>query len=331
MNSNIEKKSIRGVVGSLFKNDVIRTFAILLALIIFLVIARPGTFVTADNFWSTLSQVSVNAILVMGLFLAILTGGINISIGSVAAFSSLITAMMLVSNNAFSSNVVVAVSVGLIVGALVGVFIGFFVAELNLQPYIVTLAAQIIFRGLTMVVSQGQPTSNLGEAFSYIGFKSIGPVPVNVIIMVVLFLIFYYFLEHRRFGRYLYAIGDNKEAARLSGIQVKKDLYIVYLLGGVMSAVAGMVLASRVNSATPIAGTGAEMDAIAAAVIGGASLKGGKGTILGALLGAIIIGVLNNGLVLLGVDVYWTQVVKGLIILVAVSADAISSKRAAKA
>ncbi len=155
-----------------------------------------------------------------------------------------------------------------------------------------------------MVVSQGQPTSNLGEAFSYIGFKSIGPVPVNVIIMVVLFLIFYYFLEHRRFGRYLYAIGDNKEAARLSGIQVKKDLYIVYLLGGVMSRCRRYGLASRVNSATPIAGTGAEMDAIAAAVIGGASLKGGKGTILGALLGAIIIGVLNNGLVLLGVDVY---------------------------
>ena len=317
-------------VKRFLKNDLSRTVVILVVLCLIMSIARPRTFLTFSNLINLVSQISVNGIMVIGLFFAILTGGINISIGSVAAFTSMITAMMLVSSNPFTSNLFVALAVGIGISVIIGVVAGFFIAELGLQAYIVTLALQVMFRGLTMVVSQGIPVSKLGEPFSYIGVKYIGVIPINVIIMMVLFGIFYYILEHTCFGRHLYAIGGNKEAARLSGINPERDIYIVYIIGSVMAAVAGMILASRVNSATPTAGQGAEMDAIAAAVIGGASLKGGKGTILGALIGAVIIGVLNNGLVLLDIDVYWTQVVKGAIILIAVSADAISWKKSGK-
>ena len=319
-----------GFFKKFLKNDLSRTFVILVVLCLIMGIARPQTFLTFNNLINMISQISVNGIMVMGLFFAILTGGINISIGSVAAFTSLITAMMLVSKNPFTSNMAVSLAAGIGISVVVGIIAGFFIAELGLQPYIVTLALQVMFRGLTMVVSQGIPVSKLGNAFSYIGVKYLGPIPINVIIMMALFAIFYYVLEHTCFGRHLYAIGGNKEAARLSGINTKKDIYKVYIIGSLMAAVAGMILASRVNSATPTAGQGAEMDAIAAAVIGGASLKGGKGTILGALIGAVIIGVLNNGLVLLDIDVYWTQVVKGAIILIAVSADAISWKKSEK-
>ena len=314
-------------VKDALKNDLTRTVIILVILCVIMGITCPQTFLTSSNLINLLSQISTNGIYVMGLFCAILTGGINISIGSVAAFTSLITANMLVSSNAFANNVFAAIIAGMAISIVIGIVAGYFIAELGLQPYIVTLALQVMLRGLTMVVSQGVPVSRLGAAFSYIGVKYLGPIPINVIIMLVLFAIFYYVVEHTSFGRHLYAIGGNKEAARLSGINIKKVLYLVYIIGSLMAAMSGMILASRVNSATPTAGQGAEMDAIAAAVIGGASLKGGKGSIVGALLGAIIIGVLNNGLVLLGIDVYWTQVVKGAIIIIAVSADAISVKK----
>lgn len=317
-------------IKDIFKNNLSRTVVILVVLCLIMGIARPQTFLTFSNLINMSSQISVNGIMVMGLFLAVLTGGINISIGSVAAFTSLITAMMLVNENPFMSNMAVALAAGIGISVLIGIVAGFFIAELNLQAYIVTLALQVMFRGLTMVVSQGMPVSKLGNAFSYIGVKYLGPIPINVIIMLVLFAIFYFILEHTAFGRHLYAIGGNKEAARLSGINTNRDIYMVYIIGSVMAAISGMILASRVNSATPTAGIGAEMDAIAAAVIGGASLKGGKGTILGALIGAVIIGVLNNGLILLSIDVYWTQFVKGAIILIAVSADAFSQKKSAK-
>ena len=327
--SMTEKKD--NLLGKLLKNDLLRTVSILFVLCLILSIARPQTFLTFSNLINVTSQISVNAIMVMGLFLAILTSGINISIGSVAAFTSLITSIMLVSENPFASSFPVALITGLAVGALIGVIAGFFIAELELQPFIVTLGLQVVIRGLVMVVSGGMPVSRLGETFSFIGARHLGPIPINVIIMMGIFVILWYVLTHTTFGRHLYAIGGNKEAARLSGIKTKRNIYIVYIIGSVTAAIAGMILASRVNSATPTAGIGAEMDAIAAVVIGGASLKGGKGTILGALIGAFIIGVLNNGLVLMDVGVFWSQVVKGAIILLAVSADAITSRKSGKA
>lgn len=311
-------------------NDLSRTLIIFLLLCVALGIARPATFLTVSNVINVLSQISVNGIVVIGMTFILLTGGIDISVGSVAAFTSLITAMMLVSGNPFGSNIVVALAAGIGTGILIGAVSGFFISKIELQPFIVTLAMMTIFRGMTMVVSQGNPVSQLGETFSFIGVKYLGPIPINVLIMISLYAIAYYVLEHTCFGRYVYAVGGNKEAARLSGINTTKIIMGIYMICAATASIAGMILASRVNSATPTAGIGSEMDAIAAAVIGGVSLTGGKGKIAGALIGAFIIGVLNNGLVLLNIDVYWTQVVKGIIILLAVVADMLSKRKTAK-
>ncbi len=321
---------VQSVLKKFINNDLSRTLIIFLVLCIALGIARPATFLTTSNLINVLSQISVNGIMVIGMTFILLTGGIDISVGSVAAFTSMITAMLLVSKNPFGSNIVVALIVGIGVGVLIGALSGFFVSKIELQPFIVTLAMMTIFRGMTMVISQGNPVSQLGDAFSYIGVKYLGPIPINVVIMIAFYALAYYILEHTCFGRYVYAIGGNKEAARLSGINTTKIIFGIYMICAATASIAGMILASRVNSATPTAGNGTEMDAIAAAVIGGVSLTGGKGKILGALIGAFIIGVLNNGLVLLGIDVYWTQVVKGVIILLAVVADMLSKRKAAK-
>jgi len=318
------------VFKKFMNNDLSRTLIIFLLLCVALGIARPATFLTVSNVINVLSQISVNGIVVIGMTFILLTGGIDISVGSVAAFTSLITAMMLVSSNPFGSNIVIALAAGIGTGVLIGAASGFFISKIELQPFIVTLAMMTIFRGMTMVVSQGNPVSQLGETFSYIGVKYLGPVPINVIIMILFYAIAYYVLEHTCFGRYVYAVGGNKEAARLSGINTTKILMGIYMICAATASIAGMILASRVNSATPTAGNGSEMDAIAAAVIGGVSLTGGKGKIMGALIGAFIIGVLNNGLVLLNIDVYWTQVVKGIIILLAVVADVLSKRKTAK-
>jgi ribose transport system permease protein len=314
----------------ILSNELTRIFSILLLLCLILGIAQPTTFLTVSNLISVLSQVSVNGMMVIGMTFVLLTGGIDISVGSVAAFTSLITAMLLVSKNPFGSNIAVALVVGIGTGVLIGATTGFVISKLRLQPFIVTLAMMTIFRGMTMVVSQGNPVSQLGNQFSTIGVKYLGPIPVTVIIMISFYVIAFYILEHTRFGRHVYAVGGNKEAARLGGINTTKILIGVYVICAATAAIAGMILASRVNSATPTTGVGSELDAIAGAVIGGVSLTGGKGKILGALIGVFIIGVLNNGLVLLNVDVYWTQVVKGLIILLAVIADVLSKRRATK-
>jgi len=320
----------KNILKIFLDNDFSRTVTIFIVLCILLGIARPATFLTLSNLTTVLSQVSVNAIVVIGMTFILLTGGIDISVGSVAAFTSLVTAIVLVKDNPFKGNVAVALIAGIAVGALIGVISGFLVNKVKLQPFIVTLSMMTIFRGATMVVSQGNPVSPLGDAFSYIGVKYLGPVPINVLIMIVLYAIAFYILEYTRFGRHVYATGSNSEASRLSGINITKIILCVYMTCAVTASIAGMIMASRVNSATPTAGAGAELDAIAAAVIGGVSLTGGKGNVLGALIGAFIIGVLNNGLVLLGIDVYWTQVVKGVIILFAVVVDMVSKYRSAK-
>lgn len=330
MENSVSSVKEKSVFKKFINNDLFRTLIIFLLLCMGLGIARPATFLTVSNVINVLSQISVNGIVVIGMTFILLTGGIDISVGSVAAFTSMITAMLLVSKNPFGSNIVVALLAGIGVGVLIGAISGFFISKIELQPFIVTLAMMTIFRGMTMVISQGNPVSQLGTTFSYIGVKYLGPIPINVIIMVAFYAIAYYILEHTRFGRYVYAVGGNKEAARLSGVNTTKVLFGIYMICAAMASIAGMILASRVNSATPTAGNGAEMDAIAAAVIGGVSLTGGKGKILGALIGAFIIGVLNNGLVLLNIDVYWTQVVKGVIILLAVVADMLSKRRVTK-
>ena len=284
-------------------------------------------FFTASNLLNILKQVSINGILAAGVCFAILLGGIDISIGAVVGFSGAICAKLVVSG----VNVALVLLCALAIGAVAGFFNGFFVAKCKLQPMIVTLATLSIFSGATLVFTNGS-TINLGRTDIAVLFKELGQgtvfkiIPIPVIVMLVVFAIIYYVLNETSFGRHVYAIGGNEDASYLSGINIVRVKIICHTVCGLLAGLAGAVQTARVGSAQPTAGDGYEMDAIAAAVIGGTSLRGGEGRILLAMVGAIIIGMLNNILNLMNISVYWQTVVKGVVILLAVLLDATSKK-----
>lgn len=284
-------------------------------------------FFTASNLLNILKQVSINGILAAGVCFAILLGGIDISIGAVVGFSGAICAKLVVSG----VNVALVLLCALAIGAVAGFFNGFFVAKCKLQPMIVTLATMSIFSGATLVFTNGS-TINLGRTDNAVLFKELGQgtvfkiIPIPVIVMLVVFAIIYYVLNETSFGRHVYAIGGNEDASYLSGINIVRVKIICHTVCGLLAGLAGAVQTARVGSAQPTAGDGYEMDAIAAAVIGGTSLRGGEGRILLAMVGAIIIGMLNNILNLMNISVYWQTVVKGVVILLAVLLDATSKK-----
>lgn len=295
-------------------------------------------FVTATNLWNVLRQISVNICISVGMTLVVLMAGIDLSVGSVLALSSAICAGLLkngISIPAFDLyigfTVLGGVLTALIVGLLLGLFNGWVITKFTLPPFVATLAMLTIARGATMLYTQGIPISNLGSGFEFIGsgwFLGI-PVPVWISVLVVLIIVF--ITKKTTFGRYIYAIGGNEKAAFLSGINIKNIKLAVYSIAGMMAAVGGILVTSRLNSAQPNAGTSYELDSIAAVVIGGTSLSGGLGTVTGTVIGAAIIGVLNNGLVLLNVSPFWQQVVKGLVILVAVIIDQKSKGKSSRA
>lgn len=291
-------------------------------------------FFTAANGVNVLRQVAVNICIATGMTLIVLTGGIDLSVGAVLALCGAITAGLLKSGLSFPSadlyvgfTIFGAATAGIIIGALIGLFNGFAITRFNVPPFVATLAMLTIARGLTMLYTGGHPISNLGAGFAFIGTGSfIGiPLPVWIAIAVVLAAVF--ITQKTKPGRYIYAIGGNETAARLSGIRINKVKLLVYSIGGALAALAGVIVTSRLDSAQPNAGISYELDAIAAVVIGGISLNGGKGTVWGTVIGAVIIGVLNNGLVLLNVSPFWQQVVKGLVILLAVIFDKAGDKK----
>lgn len=274
-------------------------------------------FLTVDNLLNVTRQVSINAIISVGMTLVILTGGIDLSVGSILAFSGSITAGLLAGGQTLS----LAVFLGLIVGAGLGFINGILITRADIPPFIATLGTMTAARGFTLVYTDGRPITGMDEVFRFLGGGYIASIPVPVIIMAVIFIAAYIMLTQTKFGRYIYAIGGNEEAARLSGINTKTVLTAVYTLGGVLAGFSGVIMASRLNSAQPTAGIGFELDAIAAVVLGGTSLSGGVGTIAGTLIGAMIIGVLDNGLNLLNVSSFYQQVAKGVVILLAVYVD----------
>ena len=276
-------------------------------------------FLRFSNIMNILNQTSINAVLAAGLTVVILTGGIDISVGSTLAFSGAIAAYML--ERGFSAAIVVVAA--LLVGLCVGFANGLFIARWNLQPMIVTLAMMSIFRGATYLLTNGSPISVSDKAFKLIGGgKIFSVIPVPIVIMIAIFIVMYYVLGSTPFGRHIYAVGGNEEASRLSGISITNTKIIAYMISGLMAAIAGIIVTSRLSSAQPLAGQSYEMDAIAAAVIGGTSLKGGQGRFLFTIVGALIIGMLNNALNLLDVSTYYQTVVKGVVILAAVLIDA---------
>ena len=290
-------------------------------------------FLTVDNGWNVLRQISVNICISVGMTLIVLTAGIDLSVGSVLALSGAVAAGLLKSGLEFPSNdlfigftLLGIIVIGLTTGAILGYFNGFMITRFKVPPFVATLAMLTIARGLTMLWTKGYPISSLGSNFGYIGTGWFLGIPVLVWIAGLIVAASLVITNKTALGRYIYAIGGNENAARLSGININNVKVLVYTIAGGLAAVGGIMVTSRLDSAQPNAGFSYELDSIAAVVIGGTSLSGGRGTITGTVLGAIIIGVLNNGLVLLDVSPFWQQVVKGLVILLAVIVDKANSK-----
>ncbi len=301
--------------------DLIQKLGPLLGLLLIIIIISfmSPSFLTATNIFNVLRQVSISALIAFGMTFVILTGGIDLSVGSTLALTGAISAGLL----AGGVNPLLAMLIGLLLGALLGAINGVIIAKGKVAPFIATLATMTIFRGLTLVYTDGKPVSGLGDsqAFQLFGKGYLFGIPVPVVTMIVAFIVLYFILKQTTFGRRVYAIGGNEEASRLSGINVDRITIAVYALTGMLAALSALILTSRLNSAQPTAGQSYELDAIAAVVLGGTSLTGGRGWIFGTLVGALIIGVLNNGLNLIGVSSFFQQVVKGIVILIAVLLD----------
>jgi ribose transport system permease protein len=292
----------------------------LLFLIVVVSFLNPNFF-TVDNILNILRQTSVNAIIAVGMTLVILTAGIDLSVGSVLALCGAFAASLI----AMEVPVLIAVPTALLAGAALGAISGVIIAKGKVQAFIATLVTMTLLRGVTMVYTDGRPIStgftDTADAFAWFGTGYALGIPVPVWLMVIVFAAAWYLLNHTRFGRYVYALGGNESATRLSGINVDRVKIGVYAICGLLAALAGIIVTSRLSSAQPTAGMGYELDAIAAVVLGGTSLMGGKGRIMGTLIGALIIGFLNNALNLLDVSSYYQMIAKAVVILLAVLVD----------
>jgi len=281
-------------------------------------------FLTVSNLLNIVQQTSINAIVAAGMTFVIISGGIDLSVGSIVALSGVVLGTVLQMNQPpLVTPLLAALAVGMGCGLLNGVLVSFG----RLPPFIVTLGMMSIARGAALVFTEGRPVSGFEDGFRWIATGSIGFVPAPVIIMLIVYALAHFVLTRTTFGRYVYAIGGNEEATRLSGVAVRFHKTAVYGVAGLMSAVAAVVLTARLNSAQPIAGMMYELDAIAATVIGGTSLLGGEGSLGGTLIGALIMGVLRNGLNLLGVSSFLQQIVIGGVIVGAVLVDTLLKRQ----
>ena len=279
-----------------------------------------------DNLLNILRQTSVNAIIAVGMTLVILTAGIDLSVGSVLALCGAVAATMV----GLELPVYVVIPAALALGAALGGISGVIIAKGKVQAFIATLVTMTLLRGATLVYTDGRPVStgfsDAADSFAWLGTGYLFGIPVPIWLMALVFIAAWYMLNHTRMGRYIYALGGNEAATRLSGINVDRVKIAVYALCGLLAALAGLIVTSRLSSAQPTAGTGYELDAIAAVVLGGTSLAGGKGRIMGTLIGALIIGFLNNALNLLDVSSYYQMIAKAVVILLAVLVDNKSGK-----
>jgi len=298
----------------------------LVVLCVVIAVLNPN-FLTTNNLLNVLRQTSTNLYLALAMTMVIILGGIDLSVGSVMALSGVVTAMLIA---LFGAPLLLAVAAGLLVGTLFGALNGYVAATTVIPPFIITLATLNIGRGAAYVLTDGQPVRVMSDAFNFIGSGYIGGVlPTPVLYSIIFVILCYLIMNKTKMGRYIYAVGGNPEAARFSGINIRRVKFFAYTFSGFMAGFAGIVLASRMFSGQPTAGVAAELDAIAAAVVlGGTSMTGGYGRIGGTVIGALIIGVLSNGLNLIGVSSFWQYIVKGIVILIAVYADVFKRKTA---
>lgn len=289
---------------------------VLLVLVVFMLIKAPN-FGTVSNLFNVARSISISAILAAGMTFVIITTGIDLSVGSTIAVSGCIAVLAAQQG----LNPLLAILLGMVIGALIGLINGFLIAYCNFAAFIVTLGTMTFMRGLAYTITGGLPIVDNGLNFRALGNGYLFHVPIPFIVMIIVYVVMWIVLDKTKYGSHVYAVGGNAEAARLAGINVKGVLLSVYVIAGLCAGLAGCIFAARVVSAQPTAGDGYEMDAIAAAVLGGTSLMGGKGKIPGTLIGAIIFGVLTTGLVLMNVPFFTQQLVKGIVIIIAVLID----------
>lgn len=281
-------------------------------------------FLTIDNLMNVAGQAAINSIISIGMLMAILTAGIDLSVGSILALSTMLMAVL---NKQAGLDPYLSILACLAIGALLGLVNGLLLTRLNLpHPFISTLGMMNMARGIALVVTGAAPVSLFPEPIQFLGSTFVGPIPLSIILVLVLYLLVHLFLTRTTLGTYIYAVGGNREASRLSGVNVKNILTLVYTISGFTAALGGLVLVGRVNSAYPLAGTGYELDAIAAVIIGGASFFGGVGSIGKTLIGVLLIAVLRNGLNLLNVSSSFQVFAIGAVIVVAVYVDVLRQR-----
>ncbi|MFC6604290.1 ribose ABC transporter permease [Ectobacillus funiculus] len=295
---------------------------VILVLMCVVLSVLTSNFLEVNNLLNVLKQISIIAILAAGMTFVILTGGIDLSVGSTVALSGVISVML----SQQGVNAIIAMAAGVAIGVAAGFVNGYLTAKVKLPAFIVTLGSFTYIRGLAYVVSAGYPIVLTDPLFKFFGAGDIVGIPTPIFIMAFIYVITFFILKYTMFGRHVYAIGGNEEAASLTGIKVGATLIKVYVISGLLSGLAGVVLAGRLYSGQPTAGVGFELDAIAAVILGGTSFTGGVGTIRGTIIGALIMGVLSNGLTLLNVSYYWQLVIKGAVIILAVLLDRLRTK-----
>lgn len=306
-------------------------FASLGILIVFIIMvgyfaASSQSFLSWENMINVLRQVVTTGVIAVGVSMVIITGNIDLSTGSMVGLSAVTAAWFMVRG----AHPVIASLLVLLLGAVCGLINAFFVARVKLPAFVVTLATQMAFRGLAYIITSGLAIYGFTESFKVLGQGYLGLIPIPVIIMAIVFMLGFILLSKTKYGRYVYGVGGNEEAARLSGISPDKIKYMVFVISGVLSTLAGLIVLSRVNSGNPNLGMNYETDVISACVIGGISITGGKGKMPGVFLGVLFLGVLTNGLILLNVNEFVQMVVKGAVLLFAVSFDVISQRQKQK-
>lgn len=297
----------------------ISTFRAVIILVIMCMIAAflSPEFLSVSNLFNVVRQITVVAILGCGMTFVILTGGIDLSVGAIIGLAGAISAGVLT----YTGNVALAMGAGLLIGVLCGAANGFFVAKCGIPPFIATLGMMTLLRGCVLVYTKGAPIPIREDAYKWVGKGDLLGVPIPIVLLIVIFALAYFVLGHTKYGRSVYALGGNREATRLSGIPVVKTEWITYIISGLMCGIAAIVLTARLGSAQSTGGTGYELDAIAAVILGGTSLSGGVGFVLPTVVGALIMGIIDNILTLLNVNPHATNIVKGAVILIAVLAD----------
>ena len=305
--------------------EIIKSYSLYLAfLVIFIVFSLLNeNFLSINNVLNIIVQSSIIAIIAVGQTMVILTSGIDLSVGSIVGASGIGIGLLMVAG----VSIPVAVAVGVVMGAIFGLINGVIISYGRVPAFITTLGMMGIARGIGLAMNEGKPVAGLPMGFENIASASLGGIPSFVFYTLIIYFIMFFVLERTKFGRHIYAIGGNRDAARLSGVKVRVVEMIVYLFSGLFAGMGSVLLTARLNYATPVAGTGYELDTIAAVVIGGTALSGGQGRIIGTLVGALMLGILRNGLTIVNVSSFFQQIIIGSVIIVAVFADKLNEKK----